>query len=53
MLCSPIERGPDHVFTEEDWCIIPTNTVLPYYCSKREAEKKAWEIVEKQNRCGR
>lgn len=43
---SSLERGEGHLFTEEDWCIVPTPEILPYYYSKREAEKKAWELVK-------
>ena len=39
------------MFTEEDWSLTPSESVLPYFCAKREAEKKAWEIAEKQSRC--
>eukprot|EP00195_Chlamydomonas_chlamydogama_P013640 CAMPEP_0202892812 /NCGR_PEP_ID=MMETSP1392-20130828/2505_1 /ASSEMBLY_ACC=CAM_ASM_000868 /TAXON_ID=225041 /ORGANISM="Chlamydomonas chlamydogama, Strain SAG 11-48b" /LENGTH=364 /DNA_ID=CAMNT_0049576907 /DNA_START=658 /DNA_END=1752 /DNA_ORIENTATION=+ len=47
---NPNERGPGHVFTEEDWSLTPTEKVLPYYYSKREAEKAAWDIAGKQDR---
>jgi len=48
--CSPIERGVGHVFTEADWSIVPSETVLSYFYSKREAEKRAWAIAEEQSR---
>ena len=48
--CSPIERGVGHVFTEEDWATTASATVLPYFYSKREAEKKAWEMAKQQDR---
>ncbi len=38
------------MFTEEDWCIVPTESVLPYFYSKKQAEKKAWEMNEAQKR---
>ncbi len=49
--CSPIERGAGHVFTEADWALVPSETVLPYFYSKREAEKRAWALAEEQTRC--
>ena len=42
----PDERGEVHTFTEEDWSLSPSPTFLPYYFSKREAEKKAWEVAK-------
>lgn len=51
LACRSAERGAGHVFTEEDWSLTPSESVLPYFCAKREAEKKAWEIAEKQSRC--
>ena len=42
----PDERGESYTFTEQDWSLTPSPTRLPYYYSKREAEKKAWEIAE-------
>lgn len=47
---NPMERGPNHVFTEEDWCTTPSATVMPYYYSKRLAEEKAWEMCKAQAR---
>lgn len=38
------------MFTEADWSIIPSEKVLAYSYSKRQAEKKAWEIAEQQSR---
>ena len=51
-ICSVNERGDDHVFTENDWALKPTPTMLAYNYSKREAEKAAWAIAEKQTRQG-
>lgn len=40
------ERGEKYTFTEKDWSLAPSASQLPYYYSKREAEKKAWEIAK-------
>jgi len=42
----PEERGKGHVFSEKDWCSTPSETVLPYFYSKKVAEEKAWEMVK-------
>jgi nucleoside-diphosphate-sugar epimerase len=42
----PDERGETYTFTEKDWSLTPSPTSLPYYYSKREAEKKAWEMAK-------
>ena len=47
---SAIERGAEHIFTEADWSIVPSETILNYSYSKREAEKRAWAIAEEQSR---
>ncbi|KAG1658588.1 hypothetical protein FOA52_016200 [Chlamydomonas sp. UWO 241] len=46
----PGELGKDHVYTEADWCASPSVDVLPYFFSKREAEKRAWAMAEEQDR---
>ena len=46
----PLEKGKGHVFTEDDWSVAPTPKVLPYFYAKREAEREAVAICEKQSR---
>lgn len=46
----PDERGPDHIFSEEDWTITATETDLAYYLSKKAAEEKAYEMCRAQER---
>mmetsp|Transcript_9253 Transcript_9253/g.56333 ORF Transcript_9253/g.56333 Transcript_9253/m.56333 type:complete len:365 (+) Transcript_9253:213-1307(+) len=46
----PLEKGEGHVFTEDDWSVAPTPKVLPYFYAKREAEREAVAICEKQSR---
>ena len=46
------ERGPDHVYTEDDWTIGASESFLPYSLSKTLAEKKAWELYHAQKEDG-
>lgn len=46
----PDERGPNHIFSEEDWTITATETDLAYYLSKKMAEEKAYEMCKAQDR---
>lgn len=46
----PHERGKGHVFTENDWTLTATPTVLPYFYSKKVAEEKAHEMCKAQKR---
>ena len=51
LYADPHERGKEHVFTDADWGISASETVLPYFHSKKLAEQRAWEIAKKQSRC--
>lgn len=46
----PLEKGAGHVFTEDDWSVVPTPKVMPYFYAKREAEREAVAICERQSR---
>ncbi|GMH40273.1 hypothetical protein BSKO_08177 [Bryopsis sp. KO-2023] len=46
----PAERGPDHVFTEDDWTIKASEKELPYPFSKKVAEQRAYELCKEQTR---
>lgn len=45
-----IKEHGDKVLDETTWSIKCSKTDLPYYFSKREAEKKAWEMQKAQSR---
>lgn len=47
---STTERGPDHVFTEDDWNLTSSDESLPYHHSKKLVEEKAQELCAQQSR---
>eukprot|EP01119_Soliformovum_irregulare_P007394 TRINITY_DN19808_c0_g1_i1.p1 TRINITY_DN19808_c0_g1~~TRINITY_DN19808_c0_g1_i1.p1 ORF type:complete len:373 (-),score=99.36 TRINITY_DN19808_c0_g1_i1:39-1157(-) len=44
------ERGPNHVFNEDDWNTTSTPDKHPYAYSKMQAEKAAWDYMKSESR---
>lgn len=44
------ERGSGYTYSEEDWAVKAHPDRLTYHYTKRESEKLAWDMAEKQNR---
>eukprot|EP00877_Chromochloris_zofingiensis_P007635 jgi/Chrzof1/3124/Cz12g12250.t1 len=40
------ERGRDHVYTEDDWCMTQDKAHMTYHYVKREQEKLAYELAK-------
>ncbi len=48
--CTDLAKTTNNIFTENDWNTGSSLHYQPYFYSKTMAERKAWEIVEAQNK---
>ncbi len=44
------QRAGQHTYDESCWNALASERVLPYAYSKTAAERRAWELCEKQSR---